>query len=88
MLSKVLEWACVSIGTLLLKNMEGRSFLTTFEIKRFIKRCVKTPCKQVSLSIYLSLSLFIGAPLRNLEGFACRNFLKENDSIFGLISWT
>jgi hypothetical protein len=40
--------------------MEGRSFLRAFEIKRYIKRCVKMPCKRVSLSI--------GALLGNLEG--------------------
>jgi hypothetical protein len=37
-----------------------RSFLRAFEIKRYIKRDVKMPCKRVSLSI--------GAPLGNLEG--------------------
>jgi hypothetical protein len=41
--------------------MEGHSFLRAFEIKIYIKRYVKMPCKWVSLSI--------GAPLRNLEGF-------------------
>jgi len=40
--------------------MEGRSFLREFEIKRYIKKDVKMPCKCVSL--------FIGAPLGNLEG--------------------
>jgi len=40
-LSKALEWASVSIGAQLLGNMEGRSFLRTFEIKRYIKRYVK-----------------------------------------------
>jgi len=40
--------------------MEGRSFLRAFEIKRYIKRYVKMPCKWVSFSI--------GAPLGNLEG--------------------
>jgi hypothetical protein len=38
----------------------GHSFLRAFEIKRYIKRDVKTPCKRVSVSI--------GAPLGNLEG--------------------
>jgi hypothetical protein len=56
---KALDWASVSIGTLLLGNMEGRCFLRTFEIKRFINRYVKITCKQVSLSI--------GAPLGNLD---------------------
>jgi hypothetical protein len=37
----------------------GRSFLRAFEIKRYIKRNVKMPCKRVSLPI--------GAPLGNLE---------------------
>jgi hypothetical protein len=40
--------------------MEGHSFYRVFEIKRYIMRYVKMPCKQVSLSI--------GAPLGNLEG--------------------
>jgi hypothetical protein len=43
-----------------LGNLEGRSFLRAFEIKRYIKRYVKMPCKRVSLSM--------GAPLWNLEG--------------------
>jgi len=43
-----------------LGNMEERSFLRAFGIKRYIKRYVKMPCKQVSLSI--------GALLGNLEG--------------------
>jgi hypothetical protein len=50
MLSKGIEWASVSIEALLLGNTEGRSFLRDFEIKRYIKRYVKMPCKQVSLS--------------------------------------
>jgi hypothetical protein len=33
MLSKVMEWLSVSIGVLLLGNMEGCSFLRAFEIK-------------------------------------------------------
>jgi hypothetical protein len=41
-------------------NVEGRSFLRAFEIKRYIMRYVKMPCKRVSLSI--------GAPLGDLEG--------------------
>jgi hypothetical protein len=56
MLRKPLEWASVSIGAPLVGNMAGRSFLWTFEIKRY----VKMPCKRVSLSI--------GAPLGHLEG--------------------
>jgi len=43
-----------------LGNMEGCSFLRAFEIKRYIKRCVKMPRKRVSLSV--------GALLGNLEG--------------------
>jgi hypothetical protein len=43
MLSKALEWASVSIGALLLGNMEGRSFLRAFEIKRYTKRYVQCP---------------------------------------------
>jgi hypothetical protein len=42
------------------RNMEGRAFLRAFLIKRYIKRYVEMPCKQVSL--------YIGAPLRNLDG--------------------
>jgi hypothetical protein len=38
----------------------GRSFLRAFELKRYIKRDVKMPCKQVSLSI--------GALLGKLKG--------------------
>jgi hypothetical protein len=51
MYAKALEWASLSIGAPLLGNMEGRSFLSAFEIKRCIKRYVKMPCKWVSLSI-------------------------------------
>jgi len=39
---------------------KGHSFLRAFEIKRYINRDVKMPCKQISLSIR--------APLGNLEG--------------------
>jgi hypothetical protein len=60
MLSKALEWASVSIGAPLLRNMEGRCFLWAFEIRRYIKRYVKMLCKQVSVPI--------GAQLGNLEG--------------------
>jgi hypothetical protein len=60
MLSKALEWASVSIGVQLLGNIEGRSFLGAFEMKIYVKRDVKMPCKRLSLSI--------GAPLGNLEG--------------------
>jgi hypothetical protein len=40
--------------------MERCSFPRAFEIKRYIKRYVKMPCKRVSLCI--------GAPLGNMEG--------------------
>jgi hypothetical protein len=60
MLSKTLEWASVSTGAPLLENMEGRSFLRAFEIKRYIKRYVNMLCTRVSLSI--------GAPMGNLVG--------------------
>jgi hypothetical protein len=45
---------------MLLGNMEGRSLLRVFEIKRCIKRYVRMPCKQVSLST--------GAPFGNRDG--------------------
>jgi hypothetical protein len=51
MLSKAVEWSSVFIGAPLLENIEGRSFLRAFEIKRYIKRYIKMPCKWVSLSI-------------------------------------
>jgi len=50
MLNKVPEWVSVSIG----------AALRAFEIKRYIKRDVKMPCKQVSLST--------GALLGKMEG--------------------
>ena len=40
---KALEWASVSIGALLLGNVEGHCFLRAFEIKIFIKKYVKMP---------------------------------------------
>jgi hypothetical protein len=46
MLSKALERASVSIGDPLLGNMQGRSFLRAFEIKRYIKRDIKMPCNR------------------------------------------
>ena len=69
MLSKALEWASVSLGASLLGNMEGRSFLRAFEIKRYIKRYVQMPCKRVSLSI--------GAPLWNLDGIRCPGLFER-----------
>ena len=78
MLSKALEWASVSIGVPLWGNMEGRSFLRAFEIKRYIKRYVKMPCKRVS-------------PCRprwgTWTGLPCRNVLREKESISGFLSW-
>jgi hypothetical protein len=52
MLSKALAWVSVSIGAPLLGNMEGHSFLSDLEIKRYIKRYVKMSCKWVSLSLH------------------------------------
>jgi hypothetical protein len=69
MLSKAVEWASVSKGALLLGNMEGRSFVRAFEVKRYINRYVKMPCKQVSLSI--------GAPLGNHEGICLAGRLER-----------
>jgi hypothetical protein len=43
-----------------LGNIEGCSFLRAFDIKRYIKRYVKMPSKQVFLSI--------GAPMGNMDG--------------------
>jgi hypothetical protein len=48
---QVLEWASVSIGDPLLGNMERRSILRVFEIKKYIKRYVNMPCQRVSVSI-------------------------------------
>jgi hypothetical protein len=45
MLSKALEWASVSVGDLLLGNVEGCSILRVFEIMGYIKGYVKMPCK-------------------------------------------
>jgi hypothetical protein len=69
-----LEWASVSIGAPLLRDMDGRSFLRAFEIKRCINRYVKTPCKWVSLSI--------GAPLGNLEGIHLPGFFLEKRIVY------
>ena len=69
MLSKALEWASASKGVPLLGNMEGCSFLRAFEIKRYIKRYVKMPCKWISLST--------GAPLGNMEGIRLPGLLRE-----------
>jgi hypothetical protein len=60
MVSKALEWTSVSIGAPLLGNMKGRCFYRAFEIKRYIKRYTKMPCKQVTFTT--------GALLGNLKG--------------------
>jgi hypothetical protein len=69
--------------------MEGRSFLRVFEIKRYIMRYVKMPCKQVSLSIWALLGNLKG--IRLLEGFKTKGkyiwvpFLDPEDiTILGL----
>jgi hypothetical protein len=48
MFNKAVEWASVSP---LLRNMEGHCLLMAFEIKGYINRYVKLPCKQISLSV-------------------------------------
>jgi hypothetical protein len=63
-LSKTLEWDSVSIGALLLGNIEGHSFHRAFEMKRY----VKIPCKQVSLSIEGLLGNMEGIFLPELFG--------------------
>jgi hypothetical protein len=63
-----------------LGNMEGCSFLKAFKIKRCIKRYVKMPCMQVSLSI--------GAPVGNLEGIHLPECFERMESISGFLSWT
>jgi hypothetical protein len=60
MISKALEWASVFIEVQLWGSIKGHSFVRAFEIKRYIRKCVKMPCKWESL--------FIGAQLGNLEG--------------------
>jgi hypothetical protein len=68
------------MGAPLLGNMEGRSCLRAFEIKRYIKRYVKMPCKRVSVSI--------GAPFGGPGGeFAYRDFLREKYIICGFLPW-
>jgi hypothetical protein len=69
MLSKALEWASVSLEAPLLENMEGRSFLRAFEIKRYIKRYVQMTCKPVSLSIE--------TPLGNLDVIRCPGLFES-----------
>jgi hypothetical protein len=70
MLRRALEWTSVSIGAPLLGNLEGPSFLKAFEIKIYIKRYVKTPCKRVSLST--------GTALGNLEGIRLPRRFERN----------
>jgi hypothetical protein len=36
----------------------------------------------------MKMAISIGAPLGDLEGVACRDFLREKDSISGFLSWT
>jgi len=69
MLSKALDWASVSIGAPFLGNIEGRSLLRDFEIKKYFKRYVKMLCKRVSLPI--------GAPLGNLEEIRLPGLLER-----------
>jgi len=64
--SKSLEWASVSTGALLLENMEGCCLRRAFEIKRYIKRDVKMPCKWMSLSIEALLGKLEGIRLLGL----------------------
>jgi hypothetical protein len=66
---KALECASVSIGTSLLGNVKERFLPRAFEIKRYIKRNIKMPCKRVSLSI--------GAPLGNLDGICLLGRLER-----------
>jgi hypothetical protein len=40
LLSKALEWTSASVGALVLRSMEGHSFVRAFEIKRYINRFV------------------------------------------------
>jgi hypothetical protein len=73
------ELASVSIGAPLLGKMEVWSFLRAYEIKRYIKKYVKMPCKRVSLSI--------GASFWNLEGIRLPEpFWGEKYSISGFLS--
>jgi len=47
--------------------------------KNLLKREVKMPCKQVSLSL--------GDPLGNLEGIHLPGPFEKKDSISGFLSW-
>jgi hypothetical protein len=59
----------------------GCSFHRAFEIKRYIKRYVKIPCKQVPLPI--------GAPMGEPgEDLLAGAFWIEKNSISGFLSWT
>jgi hypothetical protein len=66
MLNKALEWVCFH---------RGHSFLRAFDIKRYIIRVIKMPCKWVSLSI--------GALLGNLEGIPLPGCFKRKGSFLG-----
>jgi hypothetical protein len=66
MLSKDLEWASVSIGALLLGNMEGSSFHRVFEINRYIKRDVKIISIGVTLGNLEVVTDVEGVPSRGL----------------------
>jgi hypothetical protein len=66
MLSKALKWVSVSIGALLLENMEGRCLLRAFEIKRYMKRYVNMPCRWVSLSVGPCWGTWMGLVCRDL----------------------
>jgi hypothetical protein len=71
MFSKALEWASYSIrGTTFGEHVTVLLFYRTFKIKRRIKRYVKMPCKQVSL--------FLGAPLGNLEEIRLPEHFERN----------
>ena len=72
MLRKAQEWESTSIGAPLLGNIEGRSFLRTYLIEKFLwgyREICKMPCKRVSLSI--------GALLGNLEEFRLPGYLEK-----------
>jgi hypothetical protein len=75
MSSKALEWVSVSIGAPLLENMEGCSFLRTFQIEIY-----HAICKNALLAVSLS----IGSRWGTWRGFACCDILREK----GFPSWT
>jgi len=72
MLSKALKLASISIGALLLGNMDGGFFLGAFLLEEFLLgplEICKMPCRRVSLSIR--------AQLGNLEGVRLMGLLRE-----------